>query len=71
MYHDRIMQYLDHIDMDCNDKWVIKKLYWQQMATVRFGNDYSEFFAIKGVCGKAAFYHQNFSTCIPKRSSMK
>ena len=41
------MQYLDHIDMDCNDKRVIKKMYWQQMATVRFGDDYSEFFPIK------------------------
>ena len=27
VYHDRIMQCLDHIDMDCNDKLVIEKLY--------------------------------------------
>jgi hypothetical protein len=47
VYHDRIMQCLDHIDMDCNDKRVIEKLYWQQTATVRFGDEYSEFFPIK------------------------
>ena len=47
VYHERIMQCLDHIDMDWNDKWVIEKLYWQQMATVRFGDEYSEFFPIK------------------------
>ena len=51
VYHDRIMQCLDHIDIDCNDncndKRVIEKLYWQQMATVRFGDEYSEFFPIK------------------------
>ena len=47
VYHNRIIQYLDQIDTDCNDKRVIKKLYWQQMATVRFGDDYSEFFPIK------------------------
>ena len=41
------MQCLDHIDMDCNDKRVIEKLYWQQTATVRFGDEYSEFFPIK------------------------
>ena len=41
------MQYLDHVDMDCHDKWVIEKLYWQQTATVRFGDEYSEFFSIK------------------------
>jgi len=45
-YHDRIMQYLDHIDMDCTDKRVMEKLYWQ-MATVRFSDDCSEFFPIK------------------------
>ena len=33
--------------MDCNDKRVIEKLYWQQTATVRFGDEYSEFFPIK------------------------
>ena len=47
VYHDRIMQCLDHVDMDCNDKRVIEKLYWQQTATVRFGDEYSEFFPIK------------------------
>ena len=26
VYHDRIMQCLDHVDMDCNDKLVIEKL---------------------------------------------
>ena len=26
---------------------MIEKLYWQQMATVRFGDEYSEFFPIK------------------------
>ena len=41
------MQCLDHIDMNFNDKWVIEKLYWQQTATVRFGDGYSEFFPIK------------------------
>ena len=41
------MQCLDHVDMDCNDKWVIEKLYWQQTATVRFGDEYSDFFPIK------------------------
>ena len=25
VYHDRIMQCLDHVDMDFNEKWVIKK----------------------------------------------
>ena len=39
VYHDRIIQYLDQIDTDCNDKRVIKKLYWQQMATIRFGDE--------------------------------
>ena len=33
--------------MDCNDKRVIEKLYWQQTATVRFGDEYSELFPIK------------------------
>ena len=47
VYHDRIMQCLGHVDMNCNDKWVIEKLYWQQMATVRFSDEYSEFFPIK------------------------
>ena len=47
VYHERIMQCLDHIDMDCNDKLVIKKLYWLQTATVRFDDEYSEFFPIK------------------------
>ena len=41
------MQCLDHVDMDCNEKRVIEKLYWQQTATVRFGDEYSEFFPIK------------------------
>ena len=41
------MQCLDHIDMDCNDKWVKEKLYWLQTITVRFGDEYSEFFPIK------------------------
>ena len=46
VYHDIIiMQCLDHVDMDCNDKRVIEKLYWQ--ATVRLGDEYSEFFPIK------------------------
>ena len=40
------MQYLDHIDMDCTDKRVMEKLYWQ-MATVRFTDDCSEFFPFK------------------------
>ena len=71
VYHDRIMQCLDHVDMDCNDKRVIEKLYWQQTATVRFGDEYSGFFPVNLACGKAAFYHQSFSTCIQKRSSMK
>ena len=47
VYHDRIMQCLDHVDMDCNDKWVIEKLYWQQTSTVRFSDEYSEFFPMK------------------------
>ena len=41
------MQCLDHIDIDCNDKRVIEKVYWQQTATVRFRDEYSEFFPIK------------------------
>ena len=41
-----MMQCLDYIDMDCNDKLVIEKLYWQQTATVRFGDEYPEFFPI-------------------------
>ena len=41
------MQCLDHGDMDCNEKRVIEKLYWQQMTTVRFGDEYSKFFPIK------------------------
>ena len=40
------MQSQDHVDMDCNDKWVIEKLYWQRMATVRFGDQYPEYFTI-------------------------
>jgi len=39
VYHDRIMQCLDHVDMDCNDKRMIEKLYWQQTAPVRFGDE--------------------------------
>ena len=32
VYHDRIMQCLDpHVDMNCNDKRLIEKLYWQQL----------------------------------------
>ena len=69
VYLDRIMQCLDHVDMDCNDQWMIEKLNWQQTATARFVEVYSEFFPIKRACTKAAFYHQNFSTCIQKRSS--
>jgi hypothetical protein len=49
--------------MDCNDKRVIEKLYWQQTGAVRFGD---ELFLIR-----IAFYHQNVSTCIQKRFSMK
>ena len=41
------MQSLDDVHMDSNVKPVIEKLYWQQMATVRFGDEYSEFFPIK------------------------
>ena len=41
------MQCLDHVDMDCNDKRVTEKLYWQQTATIRFGDEYSKFFPIK------------------------
>ena len=37
VYHDRIMQ--------C--KRVIEKLYWQQMATVRFSDEYAEFISVK------------------------
>ena len=65
------MQCLDHVDMDCKDKWVIEKLYWQQMATVKCGDEYSEFFPIKRGMQQGKFYNQNFSTCIQKRSSMK
>ena len=41
------MQGLDRIDIDFNDKRVIEKLYWQQTATVRCGDEYSEFFPMK------------------------
>ena len=41
------MQCLDHVGMNCNDKRVIENLYWQQTATVRFGDEYSELFPIK------------------------
>ena len=39
VYHDIIIQCLDHVDMNCNDKRVIEKLYWQQTAPVRFGDE--------------------------------
>ena len=61
VYHERIVQCLDHIDMDCNDKWVIEKLYWQQTATVRFSDEYYIYSSqSKGVCSKIVFYHQKF-----------
>ena len=49
----RCMYYMTpHNVMDSNDKWVIEKLYWQQTATIRFGDEYSEFFPIER--GRAA-----------------
>ena len=41
------MKCLDHVDMNCNDKLVVVKLYWQGTATVRCSDEYSEFFPIK------------------------
>ena len=61
VYRDRIMQCLDHAHMDCNDKWVIKKQYWRQTATVRFSYEYSEFFPIdKGMRQGYVFITKTF-----------
>ena len=52
----RCMYYMTpHNVMDSNDKWVIEKLYWQQTATVRFGDEYSEFFQIERGVRQGAF----------------
>ena len=52
IYYDIITQCLDHVDVDCNDKRVIEKLYWQQKAKIRFGDEHCEFFPIKRGMGQ-------------------
>ena len=65
------MQCPDHVDMDCNDNRVIEKLYWQQTVTVRFDDEYSEFFPIKRGVRQGCVLSPQLSTCIQKRSSIK
>ena len=47
VYHEGIMECLDMIGMDENDKRLIGNLYWEQTAVVKVGNELSSDFPIK------------------------
>ena len=49
VYHERIMNCLDRIEMDDKDKRLISTIYWEQKAAVRLEQGLSEPFEIKRV----------------------
>jgi len=59
--HVTLFEVLQELDVSCKDLGIIKNLYWQQQASVRIGQDMSDWVNIARGVRQGFVYHQHSS----------